>query len=95
MRATATLTDKAWGTAIDLHCHYLPGSVDQAFRYDLVVYPKHGESETVGSWALPPDKDIEFDAGTAFKLDQISKVEITWRRPTRAAADAVGRARAS
>ena len=53
--------------------------VDHAFRYDLVVYGKHGGSERLGSWALPPDKDIDFNAGTSFTPDQISKVEITWR----------------
>jgi hypothetical protein len=76
VQATATLTGKPWGTSIDVHCHYVR-EVDRAFRYDLVVYAKHGGSERVGSWALPPDKDIDFNAGTSFSPDQISKVEIT------------------
>ncbi|HZZ97216.1 MAG TPA: hypothetical protein VFE19_09380, partial [Jatrophihabitantaceae bacterium] len=82
VRATATLTGKPWGTSIDVHCHYVHGSVERAIRYDLVVYGKHGGSEQVGSWALPPDKDIDFDAGTSFAPDQISKVEITWHGTT-------------
>jgi hypothetical protein len=76
VRATATLTQKAWGTGIDLHCHYVAG-VDRSFSYDLVVYGKSGKPQTVGSWSLPPDRDIEFPAGTALPLDQIAKMEIT------------------
>jgi Putative zinc-finger len=76
VRASAVLTQKAWGTGIDLHCHYVAG-VDRIFRYDLVVYGRSGKPQTVGSWALPPDRDIEFPAGTALPLDQITKMEIT------------------
>jgi hypothetical protein len=82
VRATATLTGKPWGTSIDVHCHYVHGSVDHALRYDLVVYAKRGGSERVGSWALPPDKDIDFNAGTSFSPGQISRVEITWQGRT-------------
>jgi hypothetical protein len=75
VRANATLTSKAWGTAIEVHCHYVPG-FDRSFRYELVVYGQHGRPQRLGSWTLPPDKDIDFDAGTSLPTDQISKVEI-------------------
>jgi hypothetical protein len=78
VRATATLTSKSWGTAIDVHCHYVPGSVDRSFRYDLVVYDAHGRGQRIGSWTLPPDKDIDFDAGTSLTTDQIRRVDINW-----------------
>src|SRR4051794_10437436 len=62
VRATAALTAKAWGTGIDLHCHYLAGSVDRTFRYNLVVYGRDGSRQVAGSWKLPPEKDITFAA---------------------------------
>jgi hypothetical protein len=75
VRADATLTSKAWGTAIEVHCRYVSG-FERSFRYELVVYGKHGQPQRLGSWTLPPDKDIDFDAGTSLRTDQISKVEI-------------------
>jgi hypothetical protein len=77
VRATATLTAKAWGTGIDVHCHYVPGSVDRSFGYTMVVYGTHNRRETVGSWKLPPDRDIDFPAGTWLPKAQITKIEIT------------------
>jgi hypothetical protein len=77
VRATATLTAKAWGTAIDVHCQYVSDSVDQAFSYDLVVYDRHGGAHKIGDWRLPPDKNIDYQAGTSLSPQQISRVEIT------------------
>jgi hypothetical protein len=74
--ATATLTAEPWGTAIDLHCHYLAG-VRKTFRYDLAVYGRDGTRQTLGSWRLPPDRDITFPAGTALPRNKIAKIEIT------------------
>jgi hypothetical protein len=76
VRATATLTQKAWGTGIDLHCHYLAGA-DKSLSYVLVVTGKDGKSENLGSWTLPPEKDIDFPTGTWLPENQISKLEIT------------------
>jgi hypothetical protein len=77
VRATATLTGTPWGTAIDLHCHYVTTSVDRTWRYDLVVYGADGRRENLGSWALPPDKDIDFTSGTWLPSNQISRLDIT------------------
>lgn len=77
VRATATLTAKAWGTAIALECHYLPDRVDRSFSYRLVVYDRSGHTHSAGDWTLPPDKDIKFPTGTAVPLAQIAKIEIT------------------
>jgi hypothetical protein len=77
VRATATLTARAWGTAIDVHCHYATAAIDRTFRYALVVYGKNGQRDPLGSWSLPPDKDIDFAAGTWLPPAQISRVDIT------------------
>jgi hypothetical protein len=75
--ATATLTSKAWGTAIDVHCHYLSGSVGGAWHYELVAYDRSGGKHDLGDWALPPDNDIDYQAGTALSPNDISRLEIT------------------
>lgn len=77
VRASATLTGKPWGTAIDLHCHYISASIERTWRYSLVVYGKDGRPENLGSWALPPDKDIDFAAGTWLPANQIGRLDIT------------------
>lgn len=77
VRATAVLTPKAWGTAIELNCHYLPGTVDHRYTYDLVVYGRDGTKQGGGAWALPPDKDISYATGTSLAMSQIAKIEIT------------------
>lgn len=76
VRATAMLTAKAWGTAIDVHCRYADTSIDKSFRYDLVVYGRDGSAQTVGSWQLPPGREVSFPAGTALPQSQIAKIEI-------------------
>lgn len=75
--ATATLTAKPWGTAIDVHCHYLSDNVDRTWRYKLVAYDRAGKSHDLGDWALPPDKDIDYQAGTALSPSDISRLVIT------------------
>jgi anti-sigma-K factor RskA len=75
--ATATLTPKSWGTAIDVHCHYLSGSIDRAWHYKLVAYDRGGNPHDLGDWALPPDKDIDYQAGTALPPNDISRLDIT------------------
>ncbi len=75
--ATASLTAKSWGTAIDVRCHYLDASVDKAWHYGLVVYDRSGRPHRLGDWKLPPDKDIDYQAGTSLTPAQITKVEIT------------------
>jgi hypothetical protein len=75
--ATATLTGKSWGTAIDVHCHYLDSNVDQSWRYALVAYDRSGKPHQLGDWKLPPDKNIDYQAGTSLTPSQITALEIT------------------
>jgi hypothetical protein len=77
VQATARLTAKAWGTQIELHCHYRPGSADQAFKYGLVAIGADGRTERLGSWTLPPDTDIRWSTGTSIAPDQIRRLNIT------------------
>jgi anti-sigma-K factor RskA len=77
VRASATLTAKAWGTEIDVHCHYLPGTAPSPYSYDMWIADRTGHRERVGSWRLPTDKDISFATGTALQQAQISTIDIT------------------
>lgn len=74
--ANATLTATAWGTAIDVHCHY-QYDVAHAGRYKLVAIDRAGGRHQLGDWALPPYRDIDYHAGTALTPSQIARLEIT------------------
>ena len=76
VQASATLTAKSWGTAIDVHCHYLY-DVSHTWKYDLVAYDRQGRAHHLGDWRLPPDSDIDYQAGTALSPAQISSLAIT------------------
>ena len=77
VQATATLTAKAWGTVIDVRCHYLDDNTTWHFRYDLVAYDRQGKPHMLGDWELPPDKDIDYRTGTSLTPSQITRLEIT------------------
>jgi hypothetical protein len=77
VQATAVLTPKAWGTAIDVHCQYVHGTGEIAYRYDLIAYDRLGRPHQLGDWRLPPDRDIEYQAGTSLSPHQIARLEIT------------------
>jgi hypothetical protein len=75
--ASATLTAKSWGTVVDVRCHYLEDNTSWHFRYDLVAYDRRGKAHMLGDWKLPPDKDIDYQTGTALTPAQITRLEIT------------------
>jgi len=74
--ATATLVSKAWGTEIDLHCHY-SDNVDRYEPYKMVVIDTHGGQHAVGSWTLSPGHEVDFTAGTAVPESDIAQVQVT------------------
>jgi len=76
VQASATLTAKSWGTAIDVRCHYLY-DVSRTWRYNLIVFDRQGTAHRLGDWRLPPDSDIDYQAGTALSPAQIASLEIT------------------
>ncbi|HEY2299643.1 MAG TPA: zf-HC2 domain-containing protein [Jatrophihabitans sp.] len=76
VQASATLTAKSWGTAIDVHCHYL-AEVSRTWSYNLIAYDRRGTAHRLGDWRLPPDTDVNYQAGTSLTPAQISLLEIT------------------
>jgi Putative zinc-finger len=74
--ATAQLVAKAWGTEIDLRCHY-PQGVATYTPYTLVVIDKEQHRYAGGSWTLVPGKTISFTGGTSVPRGDIDRVQIT------------------
>jgi hypothetical protein len=78
LHATATVTDRPWGTQINLDCRY-PGYGDASTRltYALRIVDRAGATHDLGTWTLQPGTDTTFTSGTALQHDQISSIEIT------------------
>ena len=74
--ATARLVPKAWGTEIELRCHY-PQGVALYTPYDLVVIDKAQHRYAGGSWTLTPGKTISFTGGASVPRANIDRVQIT------------------
>jgi Putative zinc-finger len=76
LKVTARLTDKAWGTKIDLHCTY-PANENDRFAYDLVVIDRANRPHAAGDWSLVPGKGgIDFTTGTSVPRDQIRQLQV-------------------
>ncbi|MDT4911383.1 MAG: hypothetical protein QOC66_511 [Pseudonocardiales bacterium] len=73
--ATAQLVPKAWGTEIDLRCHY--PNVPNYASYNLVVIDKDHNRYSGGSWTLVPGRTITFTGGTSVRRADIDRVQIT------------------
>jgi Putative zinc-finger len=78
LHATATVTDRNWGTQINLDCRYTGyGDASTRLTYALRVVDRAGVTHDLGTWTLRPGADTTFTSGTALQRDQISSIEIT------------------
>lgn len=77
VEASAVLQPEPWGTAIDIRCRYASAGTTRAFVYLMVAYDRSGHSEALGSWELPPGRNISFSAGSAWPPHAISRIDIT------------------
>ncbi|SIO21268.1 anti-sigma factor family protein [Agromyces cerinus] len=80
LSATATLTQVAWGTRIELDCRYAEAEASDApaggWPYALVVVGRDGERTDVSSWRASPGAAARLSAGAALDLDEIASLEI-------------------
>jgi anti-sigma factor RsiW len=78
MHASVQLTDVAWGTRIDVHCHYkeMPGAAWGGSPYELVLTDRQGKRERAAGWQGIPGTTASVQAATAWRPDQIAKLEI-------------------
>ncbi len=74
--AKAVVTDKGWGTAITVWCHYQVRKVPQEFSYQLIVHARNGGVQELGSWTVPRKHDVEYWSGTALPRSEIKSVDI-------------------
>ncbi|MFE6967441.1 anti-sigma factor family protein [Agromyces sp. NPDC057679] len=80
LSATATLTQVAWGTRIELDCRYADAVASDAppegWPYALVVVGRDGERTDVSTWRASPGAAARLSAGAALDLDDIASLEI-------------------
>lgn len=80
LSATATLTQVAWGTRIELDCRYSDAEASDTpaggWPYALVVVGRDGERTDVSSWRATPGAAARLSAGAALDLDEIASLEI-------------------
>jgi len=70
--ASADLTSKAWGTAINLKVSNLPaGQVCQ-----LMVHNKNGQSQSVGWWRNGTETDSQVPTATSFNIADIDRMDV-------------------
>jgi putative zinc finger protein len=78
VEATAQLTDKPWGTQIQLLCHYetSPAYGPQPRTYTLVVTDRAGATQQVATWRVVPNGLSKVTASTGWRRADISRLEI-------------------
>lgn len=79
MTAALTLSPVAWGTRLDLVCHYASheswGAADES-AYAMFVHTRSGQVERVASWRALPGRTMHLSAATAAGRGDITSVEI-------------------
>lgn len=70
-----SLTQRRWGTQIDLTCTY-EGPVSGPASYVLVVTSTDGRSEEVGTWRTADGQEVHVTMATAVPPDDIASVEV-------------------
>jgi hypothetical protein len=88
LTADVALTSVAWGTRLDLICHYAPSSASPRTpgygdspdstdsTYALVVRTRDGSVEQVATWRALPGKTMSLTGATAVSRDDIASVEV-------------------
>lgn len=84
VQATVRLTDKAWGTAIDMRCTY---SGDESgsgggwggggVQYVLVATDRNGHHQQLATWKALPEKTVKVPTAVAMPRSQLSSVQVT------------------
>lgn len=70
-----SLTQRRWGTQIDLTCTY-EGPVTGPATYVLVVTAADGRTEQVGTWRTADGQEVHVTMATAVEPDDIASVEV-------------------
>ncbi|WP_194395774.1 zf-HC2 domain-containing protein [Microbacterium atlanticum] len=80
LSATVELAEVAWGTRIEMVCHYPPSrdpyAEDREWPYVLVVTAADGTTSELSSWRAAPGTTARLEAGTALDPDEIAAIEV-------------------
>jgi hypothetical protein len=80
LTAKVALTDVAWGTRIEMICHYPPSrdpyATDEEWPYVLVLTSTDGTASELSSWRAGPGTTARLDAGTALDRADIAAIEV-------------------
>ncbi|BCB81063.1 zf-HC2 domain-containing protein [Phytohabitans flavus] len=72
------LTVTKWGTHVTMHCAYpMHSGANKTYTYRLMAWDSEGEKEEIGSWAVAPGADVDFNAITSFGSGQLARLAIT------------------
>ena len=75
IRATAALTDKPWGTQVDLRCRY-SGRPYAAGSYVLVAIGRTGHSEQVAAWDVAAGEEAVVTGSTSLHSAELAALEV-------------------
>ncbi|MBM7516185.1 anti-sigma factor family protein [Nocardioides nitrophenolicus] len=70
-----SLTERRWGTRIDLTCTY-EGPVSGPASYVLVVTTADGHTEQAGTWRTEPGREVHVTMATSVAPGDIASVEV-------------------
>jgi hypothetical protein len=77
LRATAAVSDAAWGTRVSLDCDYYGDVPAGRAQYGLTVVAKDGSRHSLGTWTVTAGVHTKFTSGTALPSAAIRSIEIT------------------
>lgn len=78
VQAGAIVSEKSWGTQIELICEYDNSTpVPNPYGYHLVVTDAAGKAHELGTWSLVPGRTIRYTSGTSLTRSEIASIEIT------------------
>ena len=79
VKASARLTDKAWGTAISMRCTYInnPGWSTDGGSYSLVATDKTGHRHQLATWEAIPNTEVKVPTGVSVSQHQLTSLQVT------------------
>jgi hypothetical protein len=76
VKASLSISDAGWGTAVALRCRYDSSPYLTKQDYGLWAVPKAGKAEQVGSWTVAPGEEITMSGTTKYNRSQLAALEI-------------------
>jgi len=78
--ASASLTDRSWGTEINLTCRYTGPMKFAPASYLLVATDRLGHDQQIATWRVVPGGPVVLTAATSLRRSELASLEV--RSPT-------------